>query len=93
MSLKVFGEYLKQLRENRGFKLREVAQKTGIMLADLDRYERAFSPIHPNSIRTLAEFYGVSYIDLMVIAGYFPKEETGISESEAHLRVFRKIVH
>ena len=62
---------LKQLREIRGYSLREVEKATGVSNAYLSQLERgdAAKP-SPDKLARLAQFYEVSYEQLMVLAGY-----------------------
>lgn len=62
---------LKQLREIRGFSLRELERATGVSNAYLSQLERgdATKP-SPDKLARLAKFYDVSYEQLMELAGY-----------------------
>jgi transcriptional regulator with XRE-family HTH domain len=62
---------LKQLREIHGYSLRKVEEATGISNAYLSQLERgdAAKP-SPEKLARLAEFYKVTYEQLMELAGY-----------------------
>jgi transcriptional regulator with XRE-family HTH domain len=62
---------LKQLREIRGYSLRQVEKATGVSNAYLSQLERgdAAKP-SPDKLAKLAKFYDVHYEQLMELAGY-----------------------
>lgn len=62
---------LKQLREIRGYSLRQVEKATGVSNAYLSQLERgdAAKP-SPDKLARLAKFYDVPYEQLMGLAGY-----------------------
>jgi transcriptional regulator with XRE-family HTH domain len=62
---------LKQLREIRGYSLRQVEKATGVSNAYLSQLERgdAAKP-SPDKLARLAKFYEVPYEQLMELAGY-----------------------
>jgi len=68
---KRLGRDLRQLRELRQATLRQVAEATEISAAYLLKLERGDvqSP-SPHVLRRLATYFGVSYLDLMDLAGY-----------------------
>lgn len=74
------GKYLRHLRGNRS--LRDVAERTGIShtyIRDIENgYRRGTNkPIKPSpeTLKKLAETYNASYVELMVMAGYWDEEE------------------
>ena len=70
------GSYLLQARTERGYSLREVAEKCGYSAAEICRVENGNrkSP-SPALLRALADVLVVSYPFLLQLAGYM--EETG----------------
>lgn len=69
-------QHLKELRHLKAATLREVQEATGVSNAYLNQLEngRAKSP-SPSVLRTLADYYGVSYLYLMMLAGYLESSE------------------
>jgi transcriptional regulator with XRE-family HTH domain len=65
------GEYLRRVRKERKLTLRGLEEKTGISNAYLSQIEngKIFKP-SPSVLHKLAGFYGISYENLMKIAGY-----------------------
>lgn len=72
---------LKQLREIRGYSLRQVEKATGVSNAYLSQLERgdAVKP-SPDKLARLANFYDVSYEQLMVLAGYLASSVATLTE-------------
>lgn len=72
---------LKQLREIRGYSLRQVEKATGVSNAYLSQLERgdAAKP-SPEKLARLAKFYDVSYEQLMVLAGYLGSTVAALTE-------------
>jgi transcriptional regulator with XRE-family HTH domain len=72
---------LKQLREIRGYSLRQVEKATGVSNAYLSQLERgdAAKP-SPDKLARLAKFYDVSYEQLMVLAGYLGSTVAALTE-------------
>ncbi|MEM2112129.1 MAG: helix-turn-helix transcriptional regulator, partial [Candidatus Bathyarchaeia archaeon] len=68
---KTLGPYLKQVRKEKGFTLRVVEEKTGISNAYLSQLEnQKISNPSPRILHKLADFYEISYGNLMELAGY-----------------------
>lgn len=74
------GAYLKQLRGDKS--LREVGRSTGISNTYLMNLEKGADPRSKNTInpspetlRSLSNYFGVNYIDLMILAGYISKDD------------------
>lgn len=69
---------LKQLREIRGYSLRQVEKATGVSNAYLSQLERgdAAKP-SPDKLSRLAKFYDVPYEQLMELAGYLGSSVAG----------------
>jgi len=51
---------LKELRESRGLKLREVAESTGFTVQQLSNYENGHAIPTSNTLLTLLDFYKVT---------------------------------
>ena len=58
------GKKLKEFRENRGLKLREVAEKTGVGVQSISNYEQGVSKPSADVLLTLLEIYGVHHKDI-----------------------------
>lgn len=73
---------LKQLREIRGYSLRQVEKATGVSNAYLSQIERgdAAKP-SPDKLARLANFYVVPYEQLMELAGYLGSSVSGSTEA------------
>lgn len=52
--------YLRQLREDKGLSIEDVAKLMGMAYATLSRLERGLQSARHVTIRTLAEYYGVT---------------------------------
>jgi len=66
-----YGEYLKALRESKGFTLREVEKKTDISNAYLSQLESSkIKQPSPTTLYKLAELFGIKYEVLMEKVGY-----------------------
>lgn len=66
-----FGEFIKQLRNDKGLSQRELAEKSGISNAEISRIEtgerKKTSPI---TLKAIAPFLGITYEELLKEAGY-----------------------
>ena len=61
-------ERLKDLRLNKGLKLEELAEQTGISKSALGSYEKDdFKEINHGNLILLADFYGVSFLYVKII--------------------------
>ena len=71
-----FGQRLRQLRKDKGFTLRELAQAAGIDFTYLSKIENGRIPYTPaaETIRQLAEALKVDSIELLTLADKLPKE-------------------
>lgn len=78
------GDHLRQLRESKRLSLREVATRTNGVLSHSavaqaesgkNSHGKTLVP-SPATLKALAAVYNVSYVDLMVRAGYIPKKIT-----------------
>lgn len=91
-----FGEYLRNLREQRKLSLRDVAAKTGMSYSYLTQIEhgRRKAP-GAELLKKLAPVYGVPVRDLLKAAGYLddiePVKPT-LSEEEEVERAFQYVV-
>lgn len=84
-----FGEKLRQYRNIKGLTLREVEKGTGVSNAYLNQLEQGkVKDPSPHMLHKLATFYGVSYENLLKLAGYIvptktlaTKKATGVAYS------------
>lgn len=58
-------DYLKELRYNKGFTLREVEEKTGISHSHISFLESGKKNLNERLIKLLSECYGVSYSEIL----------------------------
>ena len=83
------GSYLLQLRKERGFSLRDLAEKCGVSASEISRLEggQRQKP-SPAVLRALADTLVISYPYLMQLAGYMdePEGEPAQPETEEVLR-------
>lgn len=81
MEAKKFGQYLKKLRTEQGYTIRQVEMKTGISNAYLSQIENGKRNIPTAQIlQKLAPVYGVETTELLTVAGYIDKvEESNIN--------------
>jgi transcriptional regulator with XRE-family HTH domain len=91
-----FGEYLKNLREQRKLSLRDVAAKTGMSYSYLTQIEHGRRrPPGADLLKKLAPVYGVSVRDLLKAAGYLDDIEPAkptLSEEEEVERAFHYVI-
>ena len=66
---KDFGEYLKNLREQRELSLRKVEMLTNVNYSHLSLIENGLRSVTPALLKTLARVYRVNYLDLYEKAG------------------------
>jgi transcriptional regulator with XRE-family HTH domain len=86
------GKFLRDLRKRKGLTLKQV-EKAGVASnAYLSQLERGLrkSP-HPEILNGLASLYGVQVKDLMIAAGYLPKEPEGEPSAEAVETAYRRV--
>lgn len=63
--MKLFdAEKLKQLREDRGLKLKEVTDKTGLSVSQLSNYENGHASPPAHALLTLLDFYKVTNFEV-----------------------------
>lgn len=75
-----FGQYIKKIREEKGYTLNQVATYSGISAAQLSRIENGKRGVpKPPTIAKLAKALKVNYEELMAVAGYIEEipEEDG----------------
>ena len=70
------GEYLKNIRENKGISLREVEKLTGIGYSHLCMIENGRRNVTPALLKNLSKIYSADYIDLYEKAGYLDLAES-----------------
>ncbi len=70
LSIKEMGEYLKNLRENKGLSTREVYELSKVSNSYLSLVENGHRRASAVVLKKLAPVYGVDYLDLYVKAGY-----------------------
>jgi len=83
------GQYLASIRNDRNMTLREVEEATNKQVSNayLSQIENdKIRKPSPNILHALAELYGISFENLMDMAGYF-MSPTKRSEDERHGRV------
>jgi len=64
----VDGKKLKSFRDNRGLKLREVAEKTGVSVQSISNYEQEFSKPSADVLLSLLNLYGIHHNDISKIS-------------------------
>ena len=71
------GSYLIQVRNERGYSQRDLAEKSGVSPAEISRVEsgKRLKP-SPTVLRALSETLVISYPYLMQLAGYMEEAET-----------------
>ena len=69
--METFGTYLKKLRKEKGFTLKQVERAAKVSNAYLSLVERGRrNPPHPEILKRLAKVYDTPQRDLLVAAGY-----------------------
>lgn len=70
------GQYLKAIRSQQGFSLKDVYKKTGISDSKLSRIENGtnLSETDPTILQALAKLYNLNLVDLYLVAGYLDEE-------------------
>lgn len=73
--MNVFGNYLKELREKRGFGVNQLGAYSGVSATLISKIENGHrGKPKPNTIMKLAAALKVPYEDLMRLAGYLDNE-------------------
>ncbi|CAI6081937.1 hypothetical protein PAECIP112173_03376 [Paenibacillus sp. JJ-100] len=77
-----FGPYMKQLREQQGFSINQLAEAAGISNSQISRIENGVRGVpKPATIRKIAEALAVPYTDMMKQAGYIePAKDVSLQE-------------
>jgi len=88
---KEFGEYIRNLRNERGLKIRQVELYSGVSNSYLSLLENGKRDIpSPDILKKLARVYKVSYADLMKKAGYIDytidDDESGMLVKETNTK-------
>ena len=80
------GQHLKRARERRGWSLARTAEEAGVSTAYVQKLERGeVNSPSPHKLRGLAEALGISFEEVMRLAGYATPSEDP-SEGEASVR-------
>ena len=89
-----FGEYLRTLRLEKRYSLREVEELSGVSNSYLGLIERGQRPIPGADIlKKLAPVYDVPVRDLLVAAGYLKEEDISLSEEEEVEMAFKYVMN
>lgn len=71
----IFGSYLKEIRENKGWSINQLAQAADISGSQISRIENGLRGIpKPQTLRKIAEALDVPYEELMNKAGYLQQD-------------------
>lgn len=72
-----FGKLLKSLREKNGLSTHRLAELTGVSQSYISHLEngRKKNVPSPEILKKLSEALGVSYFDLMALAGYYSEDD------------------
>jgi len=89
-----FGEYLRTLRLEKRYSLREVEELSGVSNSYLGLIERGQRPIPGADIlKKLAPVFDVPVRDLLATAGYLKEEDTSMSEDDEVDMAFRFVMN
>ena len=89
-----FGEYLRTLRLEKRYSLREVEELSGVSNSYLGLIERGQRPIPGADIlKKLAPVFDVPVRDLLAAAGYLNEEDTSLSEDDEVDMAFRFVMN
>ena len=89
-----FGEYLRTLRLEKRYSLREVEEFSGVSNSYLGLIERGQRPIPGADIlKKLAPVYDVPVRDLLAVAGYLREEDISLSEEDEVEMAFRYVMN
>ena len=89
-----FGEYLRNLRLEKRYSLREVEELSGVSNSYLGLIERGQRPIPGVDIlKKLAPVYDVPARDLLAAAGYLKEEDISLSEEDEVEMAFRYVMN
>lgn len=88
----LFGEVIKNLREEKGLSIRKASEGIGISHTYLDSLEKGYDPRTkkkrkptPEVIKKISDFYNLTYEDLMIAAGYM-EEPLSINDMMDNLK-------
>lgn len=71
----IFGSYLREIRENKGWSINQLAQAADISGSQISRIENGLRGIpKPQTLRKIAEALDVPYEELMNKAGYLQQD-------------------
>ena len=89
-----FGEYLRTLRLEKRYSLREVEELSGVSNSYLGLIERGQRPVPGADIlKKLAPVYDVPARDLLSAAGYLKDEDISLSEEDEVEMSFRYVMN
>lgn len=81
---RIFGSYLKEMRENKGWSINQLAQAADISGSQISRIENGLRGIpKPQTLRKMAEALEVPYEELMNKAGYLQQDAAKYEEIPA----------
>ena len=70
------GTYLKEVRNSRGFSLKDVQERCGVTDSKLSRLERGEGrDLTPYDLKKLAQLYEIDVIPLYIMAGYLDEND------------------
>jgi len=89
-----FGEYLRTLRLEKRYSLREVEELSGVSNSYLGLIERGQRPIPGADIlKKLAPVFDVPVRDILRVAGYLKDEDVSLSEEDEVEMAFRYVMN
>jgi len=89
-----FGEYLRTLRLEKRYSLRQVEELSGVSNSYLGLIERGQRPIPGADIlKKLAPVFDVPVRDLLAVAGYLKEEDISLSEEDEVEMAFRFVMN
>jgi len=89
-----FGEYLRTLRLEKRYSLRQVEELSGVSNSYLGLIERGQRPIPGADIlKKLAPVFDVPVRDLLTAAGYLKEEDISLSEEDEVEMAFRFVMN
>ena len=89
-----FGEYLRTLRLEKRYSLREVEELSGVSNSYLGLIERGQRPIPGADIlKKLAPVFDVPVRDLLATAGYLKEEDISLSDDDEVEMAFRYVMN
>jgi transcriptional regulator with XRE-family HTH domain len=89
-----FGEYLRTLRLEKRYSLREVEELSGVSNSYLGLIERGQRPIPgADIIKKLAPVFDVPIRDMLEAAGYLKSEDISLSEDDEVEMAFRYVMN